>query len=43
MNNPKLMPKYYQGLIAEFGLERAICDYIAGMTDWYCLSIINSG
>ncbi|HBG78918.1 MAG TPA: deoxyguanosinetriphosphate triphosphohydrolase [Phycisphaerales bacterium] len=43
LNNPKLMPKYYQGLIAEFGLERAICDYIAGMTDWYCLSIINSG
>ncbi len=39
-NNPKLMPKFYQNLVGEFGLERTICDYIAGMTDWYCLEMI---
>lgn len=39
-NDPKLMPQYYQSLAGEFGLERTICDYIAGMTDWYCLEMI---
>jgi dGTPase len=39
-NKPDLMPDYYQGLIGEFGLERTVCDYIAGMTDWYCLEMI---
>lgn len=38
--DPKLMPPYYQGMIGEFGLERTICDYVAGMTDWYCLEMI---
>ena len=33
--NPKLMPTHIQGLIEEKGLETAICDYIAGMTDRY--------
>jgi dGTPase len=37
---PELMPSYYQSLIDEFGLERTVCDYIAGMTDWYCLEMI---
>ncbi|MBU1260086.1 MAG: dNTP triphosphohydrolase [Planctomycetes bacterium] len=39
-NNPKLMPRFYQNLAGEFGLERTVCDYISGMTDWYCLEII---
>lgn len=39
-NDPKLMPKFYQNLVGEFGLERTVCDYIAGMTDWYCLEMI---
>ena len=39
-NKPDLMPGYYQSLIKEFGLERTVCDYIAGMTDWYCLEMI---
>ncbi len=39
-NGPKLMPRFYQDLAGEFGLERAVCDYIAGMTDWYCLEMI---
>jgi dGTPase len=40
--NPQLMPKFYQSLIEEFGLERTVCDYISGMTDWYCRSMIEN-
>ncbi len=39
-NNPKLLPEFYQHLAGEFGLERTVCDYVAGMTDWYCLEMI---
>jgi dGTPase len=39
-NKPDLMPSYYQSLIGEFGLERTVCDYIAGMTDWYCREML---
>ena len=39
-SNPELMPGYYQNLIAEYGLERIVCDYIAGMTDRFCLSLL---
>lgn len=39
-NDPKLMPKFYQHIISEFGLERTVCDYVAGMTDRYCLEMI---
>ncbi len=39
-NNPELMPRFYQGLISEFGLERTVCDYVAGMTDRYCLEML---
>ena len=35
MSNPKLMPTHIQDAIEEKGLEVAICDYIAGMTDRY--------
>jgi dGTPase len=38
-SKPELMPGYYQNLAAEFGLERTVCDYIAGMTDRFCLSM----
>jgi len=34
---PEKMPMYYQSFIEKFGLARAVCDYISGMTDWYCL------
>lgn len=33
---PELMPVYYQQLIEKQGLERTVCDYIAGMTDRFC-------
>jgi dGTPase len=39
-DRPELMPAYFQGLVAKEGLQRTVCDYIAGMTDRYCLKII---
>ena len=30
---PAMLPGHVQGLISERGLDRTICDYIAGMTD----------
>jgi dGTPase len=30
---PKLMPGYFQSFIPQQGLQRTVCDYIAGMTD----------
>ena len=37
---PQLMPRYFQRFIKEQGLQRAVCDYIAGMTDRFCLKIL---
>ena len=37
-----LMPDYYQQLVANQGLERTVCDYIAGMTDRYCLKMLEN-
>jgi dGTPase len=37
-----LMPDYYQQLVAKQGLERTVCDYIAGMTDRYCLKMLGN-
>lgn len=39
--NPDSMPNSYKNLIPEFGRERAVCDYIAGMTDRYCKSVLD--
>ncbi len=38
-----LMPDYYQQLVKQQGLERTVCDYIAGMTDRYCLKMLGNG
>jgi len=38
--NPKDMPGYFQNFIKQNGLQRTVCDYIAGMTDRYCLKIL---
>lgn len=35
--SPVLLPFSYQSRFAEYGRERVICDYIAGMTDRYAL------
>ena len=37
---PELMPGYFQSFIPEHGLQRAVCDYLAGMTDRYCLKVL---
>jgi len=38
---PQLMPGYFQGFIPERGLQRVVCDYIAGMTDRFCLKMLD--
>lgn len=35
-SEPRLMPERYASRVEEQGLERVICDYIAGMTDRFC-------
>ena len=30
---PEKMPELYVGFAKEYGLERAVCDFISGMTD----------
>ena len=39
---PELMPGYFQGFIPQQGLPRTVCDYIAGMTDRFCLKMLES-
>jgi dGTPase len=34
---PEILPRQFQQQAEVFGLERAICDYIAGMTDRYAI------
>lgn len=36
--DPELMPTRFVERIADLGLHRVLCDYIAGMTDNYCTS-----
>jgi dGTPase len=37
---PGLMPGYFRRFIPEQGLQRAVCDYIAGMTDRFALKML---
>ena len=37
---PEQMPGYFRGFIPDQGLQRTVCDYIAGMTDRYCLKLL---
>ncbi|MDY2728485.1 MAG: deoxyguanosinetriphosphate triphosphohydrolase [Clostridium sp.] len=41
MNNIYEMPKLYIKIAQKEGKERAVADYIAGMSDDYCLSLFN--
>src|SRR5690606_21059968 len=36
-SEPDMLPNAFRSLIEERGLERTICDYLAGMTDRYAL------
>ena len=38
--DPHRMPSYFRDFIPQYGLQRAVCDYIAGMTDRYCLKLL---
>jgi dGTPase len=37
---PHLMPGYFQRLVTQEGLQRTVCDYVAGMTDRFCLKML---
>ncbi|NIP24562.1 MAG: dNTP triphosphohydrolase [Phycisphaerae bacterium] len=37
---PDLMPGYFQKLAEKEGLKRTVCDYVAGMTDRFCLKTL---
>lgn len=39
--NPHLLPADYLAISEDEGVERAVCDYIAGMTDNYSIKIYN--
>lgn len=37
---PEFMPDYFRRLVGKEGLHRTVCDYIAGMTDRFCLKML---
>jgi dGTPase len=37
LKDPDILPNHFHALIDRLGLERTICDYIAGMTDRYAV------
>ena len=37
--HPELLPPEYKAIAHEDGLERAVCDYVAGMTDDFALRL----
>jgi len=37
---PQLMPGYFRKMAPKEGLERTVCDYVAGMTDRFCLKML---
>jgi dGTPase len=37
IKQPKMLPVDFQGFIKSRGLERTVCDYLAGMTDRYAI------
>lgn len=37
IEEPSTLPRHFQTLFEERGLERTVCDYIAGMTDRYAI------
>ncbi len=40
-SNPEKMPQMYIDIANDEGVERAACDYIAGMTDGYALNVFS--
>ncbi len=42
LKNPNKMPAFYTSIVENEGLFRGVADYIAGMSDDYCLLAFNS-
>ena len=42
MKNTNELPELYKEIVEQEGKERGIADYIAGMSDDYCLSKFNN-
>ena len=42
LSNPSEMPADYRAIMEKEGIERAACDYIAGMTDRYAVDIFET-
>ncbi len=42
LKNPNKMPEFYMSIVEKEGLYRGVADYIAGMSDDYCLLLFNS-
>jgi dGTPase len=40
--DPSRMPTYYNRMIEAQGLERTVCDYIAGMTDRFAMRLVKT-
>lgn len=38
LSNPEKLPPLYKNILEEEGLERAVCDYIAGMSDNFAIN-----
>ncbi len=41
LKNVNKLPEFYNTIIERFGEERAVCDYIAGMTDQFAVEVYN--
>lgn len=41
LKNPDKLPEEYKKIMARFDKERAVCDYVAGMTDVYAVNMYN--
>lgn len=41
INNPEQLPTFYQSISENEDIERAVCDYIAGMSDNYSVKVFN--
>ncbi|MDA8441036.1 MAG: deoxyguanosinetriphosphate triphosphohydrolase [Peptococcaceae bacterium] len=39
VQRPEALPEFYQAIASREGIERAVADYIAGMSDNYCINM----
>lgn len=42
VTNPDRLPEDFKAIAHEDGLERAVCDYVAGMTDTYAMEVYSN-